>query len=85
MNATEILDHEFLGIRARLLELAATFDRIQRADGNIDGDRRNSMVRQGLEILLKENKDRAEQVQLLFSRQYEDDWQDKFDLDNWPR
>lgn len=85
MNATEILDHEFLGIRARLLELAATFDRIQRADGNVDGDRRNSMVRQGLEILLKENKDRAEQVQLLFSRQYEDDWQDKFDLGNWPR
>ena len=80
MNASEILDNEFLGIRAKLLELAATFDRIQRATGDIEGDRRMALIQQGIDILVKEDKDRAEQIQLLFSRQYEDDWQDKFDL-----
>lgn len=80
MNASEILENEFLGIRAKLLELAASFDRIQRATGDVEGDRRMALIRQGIDILAKEDKDRAEQIQLLFSRQYEDDWQDKFDL-----
>ena len=80
MNASEILENEFLGIRARLLELAASFDRINRADGSVEEDRRMMLISQGIAILTKEDKDRAEQIQLLFSRQYEDDWQDKFDL-----
>ena len=80
MNASEILENEFLGIRAKLLELAASFDRINRADGSVEEDRRMMLISQGIAILAKEDKDRAEQIQLLFSRQYEDDWQDKFDL-----
>jgi hypothetical protein len=80
MAAPDILDREFLGIRARLLEVAASLDRIDRAEGNTSDDRRLALIRQALDVLLSPAGDRAEQVQLLFSRQYDDDWQRKFDI-----
>jgi hypothetical protein len=38
------------------------------------------LVRQGLKVLLDETGDRAEQIQLIFSRSYDDDWQKAFGL-----
>ena len=80
MAAPDILDREFLGIRARLLEVAASLDRIDRGEGRTSDDPRLKLIRQALDVLLSPAGDRAEQVQLLFSRPYDDDWQQKFDI-----
>ena len=74
MTAPEILDREFLEIRAKLLELAASFDRLDRAHGTVSGDSRESLIQEGLKILQSDDPNRAEQLQLLFSRQFDDNW-----------
>lgn len=80
MPAQAVLDREFLELRARLLELAATFDRLERGGGAPADDSRMKLIRQGLKVLLDETGDRAEQIQLIFSRPYDDDWQKEFRL-----
>ena len=80
MNAQEILDREFLEIRAKLLEVAASFDRLDRAEGDVEGDPRSGLFREALEILQGNSNDKAEQLQLLFSRRYDEGWRVKFDL-----
>ena len=73
-TAQEIFDREFLEIRAKLLQLAAHFDRIDRA-GTLDDTRRET-VTQALQLLLNPaaGPGRAEQLQLLFSRIYDPNW-----------
>jgi hypothetical protein len=80
LNASEVLDREFLEVRAKILELAACFDRLQRAEGSVEDDPRVGRLREAVQLLLESSPDRAEQVQLLFSRTYEDDWRETFDL-----
>ena len=80
MNAQQILDREFLEIRAKILEIAASLDRIDRADGSVQDSAERKLVAQGIDILSSDSVDRAEQVQMLFSRQYQADWQREFDL-----
>ena len=75
MAATDVLDREFLEIRAKLLEVAASFDRIDRGAGSVEGDPRMALYREALEVLLSDRPNRAEDIQLIFSRQYEKDWQ----------
>ena len=80
LTAAEVLDREFLGVRMRLIDVAATLDRIDRAEGpaaqNTAADQaRLEKVRQGLQILSGDAPDRAEQLQLLFSLPYQHDWQ----------
>lgn len=60
------MDREFLGIRCRLIELAATLDRIGRAGGAAD-DPRTAQIRRALEILADDQPDRAERMQMVFS------------------
>ena len=78
LNAPEVLEREFLGVRARLLELGATLDRIDRAPGRVEHDPRMVLIRQALEALVRPDGDRAEQIQLLFSLEYDDAWREKF-------
>ena len=80
LTAKEVLDREYLEIRAKILELAAAFDRLDRAEGAVEGDPRLSNVREALDLLIQDQADRAEQVQLVFSRVYEEDWREKFGL-----
>jgi hypothetical protein len=80
MAAQAVLDREFLEIRAKLLELAASFDRLERGGAAPADDSRMKLIRQGLKVLLDETGDRAEQIQLIFSRPYDDDWQKEFGL-----
>lgn len=76
MNAGEILQREFLEIRCKILELAAAFDRLDRADGDLAGDVRVRRLHEALDILRSTSEtDRAEQVQLTFSRPYDEAWQ----------
>jgi hypothetical protein len=86
MSSQQILDREFLEIRCKILELAASFDRLVRADestGSLHGDARMDRIRAGLGVLLDDSvtgQDRAEQVQLIFSREYDPSWRDQFGL-----
>jgi len=76
----DVLDQEFPQIRAKALEIAAALDRLDRAAGTADGDRRVDQLRQVLEILLTDRADRARQVQLLLSREYRPSWRTDLDL-----
>ena len=80
LSAPEVLNREFLEIRCKILELAAAFDRLERADGSVEEDPRLGRLREALEVLLEQSNDRAEQVQMIFSREYEEDWQGKFKI-----
>jgi hypothetical protein len=66
-----MLDAEFLGIRCRLVELAAAFDRIDRGQKPKDADLRLAQIRRSLEVLGGDGPNRAEQVQMVFSLPYE--------------
>jgi hypothetical protein len=84
MTSAEVLNREFLEMRAKVLELAASLDRLDRAEG-VDSngsqgasDPRLQRLRDGLKILLSNSSERAEQVQLLFSREYDDGWRKRF-------
>lgn len=71
--AGRTLDREFLGVRARILELAAALDRIDRDPGG-QADRRVEAIQAALGILREEKPNRAERVQLAFSLPYLDAW-----------
>ena len=74
LDAPEVLDREFLEIRARLLHIAASLDRLDRAEGKVAGDPRLEKIKKSLAILAADEANRAERIQLLFSRPYEADW-----------
>jgi hypothetical protein len=76
LSAPEVLNREFLEIRCKILDLAAAFDRLCRAEGSVESDQRIARLREAIQIVLDEPHDRAEQVQLIFSRQYDDGWQE---------
>jgi hypothetical protein len=67
MSAAKVLDREFLGIRCRLIELAAALDRIDRAKGAVAGDPRWLQIRRSLDMLATSATGRAEGVEMLFS------------------
>jgi hypothetical protein len=77
MDANALLDRECLGMRAKILELAATLDRLDRAEGGLAGDPRMAEMRQALKVLLNNDVDagHAENVQRIYSRPYEEEWQ----------
>ncbi|HUT09487.1 MAG TPA: hypothetical protein VMY42_03250 [Thermoguttaceae bacterium] len=72
--ANEILDREFLDLRARLIDVAAALDRIDRAEGAVLNDPRLGQIRQSLQILSTDSADRAERIQMVFSLPYREDW-----------
>ena len=49
-TAEHILRQEYLLARAKILELAATLDRIERAEGNVDDDPQMQLLRRGFQI-----------------------------------
>jgi len=74
-----VLDREFLEMRARVLELAAALDRLDRAGGPPASDPRVGSLRKAIDVLQQTKRDgaepdRAERVQLIFSRQYDSAW-----------
>lgn len=80
LSSSQVLDREYLEIRARVLELAACFDRLERAAGDVTGDPRISLLHQALQTVQSDEGDRAERVQLIFSRIYEEDWRSQFGI-----
>jgi hypothetical protein len=74
LPARDVLDRYFLEVRAKLLEVAAVLDRIDRGGGV--ADERLVKVREALRMLGEptSHADRAERIQLLFSLPYDAGW-----------
>lgn len=77
VKVADVLEQEFLLIRARILEVAAKLDRLDRATGAADAARLRQ-IQDGLRILQEREPGRAERVQLAFSLDYEDGWREKY-------
>jgi hypothetical protein len=75
LSARTALDNFFLDARARLLDLAAILDRIDRGDKEAATDPRLAMVRQALEVLHDQSAGRAERIQQIFSLDYDPKWE----------
>lgn len=72
LAAARILDEQFLTVRSKLIDVAATLDRLDRAAANekasaIESDPRIETIRQAVKLLLEAGPDRAEKMQLIFS------------------
>lgn len=78
----EVLNHDFLETRCKVLELAADLDRLDRASrtGAEAPDSRLAQLRQALEALLEPGPGRAETVQRIFSLEYDPQWRERFAL-----
>jgi hypothetical protein len=81
------MNETFLELRARCLEIAATFDRIDRAANSRDGlDSSTAQLRQriddAIKTLLSDGDDRATRLQRLFSRPYDPDWRQTMGVDS---
>ena len=87
------LDREFLVIRAKILEIAAALDRIERTDGLPNDDPRIEQIAHSIEILRNGpsadstgsdesagQTDRAKAVQMIFSLPYNETWRSDFGI-----
>ena len=76
LPASRVLEQFFLEARCKLLDLAAILDRIGRGEGaSATGpDPRLVKVRQALQVLLGEGDGRAENIQKIFSLEYDPEW-----------
>ena len=81
-DATDVLDRDFLETRGKILELAATLDRIDRAPTRHGEhpDPRLGQLRQALDALVEPGPGRAETIQRIFSLEYDPAWRDKMNL-----
>ncbi len=76
LPAPAALNAYFLEARSKLLDVAAILDRIQRgpdADG-LSTDPRLTRIRAALSVLLAAEGGRAEQIQQIFSYDYDPAW-----------
>ena len=80
LNASDVLNREFLEVRARLLQVAAALDRLDRAAGSVADDPRLQNIHRVLEVLRSASPKRAEQVQMIFSRPYSSGWRESFEI-----
>ncbi|MSR54879.1 MAG: hypothetical protein EXS09_16555 [Gemmataceae bacterium] len=74
LPAASALDQFFLDARARILDVAATLDRLDRGEGTSAGDPRVEKLRKAVLILLEQSSGRAERIQQIFSLEYNPTW-----------
>jgi hypothetical protein len=67
LNKKELLDLQFIDARARLIDIAAFLDRLDRHEGAGEGDIRLKYYKATLPILLEDRPDRAKAVLEAFS------------------
>ena len=81
-DAQAVLAREQFQIRAKLIELAAILDRIDRADGEVDHDPRMLEIQKSLEVLssLHGDNNRAAEIQMIYSRTFNAEWRTHFKL-----
>jgi len=79
-SAEKVLSEDIFIDRSKILALAATLDRLERADGSLEALHQLKLLEQGMEILLDDQSDKAKRVQLLMSRPYDPDWRKNYGL-----
>ena len=81
-DAMQVLDHDFLEARGKILEIAAMLDRIDRAPARHRErpDLRLNQLRRAVEALLEPGPGRAETIQHIFSLEYESGWRDRMNV-----
>jgi hypothetical protein len=81
-DAISVLDQDFLETRCKILEIAATLDRIDRAPARHGEhpDPRLSQLRQAVEALLVPGPGRAETIQRIFSLEYDHAWRQRMNV-----
>ena len=81
-DAMQVLDHDFLETRAKILEVAAILDRIDRAAARHGEhpDSRYVPVRRAVGGLLEPGPGRAETVQHIFSLDYDSGWRERMNV-----
>jgi hypothetical protein len=77
LPANKALDNFFFEARAKLLDLAAFLDRINRGrDASaVSNDPRLDQVRRALQVLHDQSGGRAERIQQIFSLEYDPQWE----------
>ncbi|SMP47148.1 hypothetical protein SAMN06265222_102249 [Neorhodopirellula lusitana] len=84
--AETVLNESYLETRAKLLEVAAVLDRIDRSASTsgtplpADGQQARGKLIGAVEILLQDTPNRAEKIQQLFSREYDPAWRQTLGL-----
>lgn len=84
-TADRILDETFLEVRAKLIEVAATLDRIDRSadDGSplsASQAAKRDQIDEAIRICLRDDPARTELLQKLFSRKYASDWRNQMQI-----
>lgn len=81
-DAVDVLDRDFLECRCKILEIAAIFDRIDRAPARHGEppDPRLGHLRRALEALLEPGPGRAETIQRIFSLEYDTHWRERMNV-----
>ncbi len=79
-SAEQIVADDFMIARARIVELAATLDRIERATGDVEDSKNMQLLIQGMQVLCDEEVEKAKRVQLLMSRHYDPQWQSQMSI-----
>jgi hypothetical protein len=70
LTGQQTLDADFLTIRAKIIEVAAGLDRIDRSaagDTTVYDDPRIAQIAKSLAVLATDHPNRAERIQLVFS------------------
>ncbi len=80
-TAEQIIADEFMIARAKIVELAATLDRIERATGEVEDSKNMQLLVQGMHILCDDEVEKAKRVQLLMSRHYDPKWQSQMSIE----
>ena len=76
MTRAQVVNRYFLEMRCKVLEVAASLDRVDRAEPATRGttDPRLEGLQQAMRVLLGSGPGRAERVQRIFSRDYDPNW-----------
>ncbi len=76
-TASQVLEEQFLEIRAALISLGAMLDRIDCAENadSVKTEVQYQKIEAALKILNERQKDRAAEILMLFSDPYDPDWQ----------
>jgi hypothetical protein len=76
LSSARVLDQFFLEARSKLLDLAGILDRIGRGDDldSTNSDGRRERIDRALEVLRSDATNKAEQIQQVFSLEYDPNW-----------
>ena len=81
-RAPDVLGREFLQIRAKLLDVAASLDRVACAEGSVEDDPRTAQIHQAFRLLLEAKDNSAEGLQQIFSLPYDRQWKENLGIES---